>query len=421
MSIPASSLSTLLRLIAPGEVIWLVGNETEAADTLVNWITLDPDAASGGEVYLLQAADLTPVGVDAAQKRGVVAIVALGKASYPARFRDARIPIASLPTKDDLHATHRNLLTILVNRGAYLMEQGNEIHARLTQLSAEGAGLQGMVSAMAEISGQGVLMQDKRMDILATSVPPELESDWEAVHAQVRDRESLPEVLRDRKVAGKQSELLNQNLEGGLARLVTSINVGGMARGYLSIVGKAGELNALTRVVAEQGAVVCAVEMSRSKAVRETEKRLRSDLLTALLKGELSPRDARLWTERIGLDLDRSHACLRFCWDSPDPPSPRRLETLLNSEVTRQKRTVIVSMLEDEVICFCQVSRGEARPEQAITLGRSVLDRAILNCPDAQPRCGIGTPAKSLENWRDSYRSTGWRSVTIFPRMPNGR
>jgi hypothetical protein len=106
---------------------------------------------------------------------------------------------------------------------------------------------------------------------------------------QVTVPESLPEVLRDRKAAGKQNELKHQTLPNGLARLVASINVGGMARGYLSIVDKAGDMTALSRVVAEQGAVACAVEMSRSKAVREAGSASAATCSTPLC-GANSPR-----------------------------------------------------------------------------------------------------------------------------------
>jgi purine catabolism regulator len=179
-------------------------------------------------------------------------------------------------------------------------------------------------------------------------------------------------------------------------------------------------MTALSRVVVEQGAIACAVEMSRSKAVREAEKRLRGDLLNALVRGELSPRDIRLWTERIGLDLEQAHTCLRFCWDSADPPSVRRLETLVNGEISRQGVTAIVNVLENQVICFCEVVPDKVRAEEALNLGRSVLDRGALTYPDARPRCGIGTPAQSLEDWLTSFRQAG-QALEMSQRLAETR
>ena len=404
MSRPSCSFSALLRLAASENVDWLSGADS---NVLLNWVTTELNVAQSGEAFLLEGSDLTPAVVDVACGRGVVAIVVLGTVKKPHQFQDVCLPIACIPAQQDLQATQRMLLTILINQRAHLMERGINIHARLAQMAAEGAGLQGLVAEMTELSGRGVVVQDKRMDVLTSSTPPTLNAVWEDVLAQLTTRDSLPEVLQDRKEAGRQNVFHNQNLQDGLTRLVTSINVGGMARGYLSLVGVVGELDTLDQVVAEQGAMVCAVEMSRSKAVRETEKRLKSDLLTALLQGELSPRDARLWTETMGLDLSQAHTCLRCSWGSASPPSLRRLETLVNSEITRLGFKVIVSTMEAEVICFCQAPAGETRPEQVITLGRSITDRATLNYPDSQLRCGIGTPADSLDDWRNSFHQAG--------------
>jgi purine catabolism regulator len=406
-------------MVAPGTLEWLA-REEDAINTLINWVVLDLKDADGGEAWLTSAADLSPVEVDSAVEAGIRAIIAVGETTYPARFKDAGLPVVCLPGEDAHQATYRKLLTVLINQRAYLMERGNEIHARLTHLAAEGAGLDGIASAMSEISGRGVMIQDKRMDLIAVSTPMALNGVWDEVTAFSEARAGLPEILRDRKTAGQQRELQYQEINGDLARLVTSVNVGGVARGYLSVVGKNGELNALSRVVAEQGAVVSAVEMSRSKAVRETEKRLRGDLLTALLRGELSPQDARLWTQRMGLNLDERHACLRFAWDGPNQPSLRRLETVVNNEVGHAGYPAIVSPLDEEVICFVEVTSGAARPDNVVSLGRSVLDRAQLQYPESGPRGGIGTPAELLEDWRNSFRQSG-QALQMARRLTESR
>jgi purine catabolism regulator len=188
---------------------------------------------------------------------------------------------------------------------------------------------------------------------------------------------------------------------------VAPIIVGEIARGYLSLVGLSGELDALDHLVAEQGSSVCAVEMARNKAIREAEKRLKGDLLTALLQDILSPRDARLWVQSMGLDLSQAHVALRFAWDGPAPPSRRRLETLVNGEITRLGLLAIVSPMEAEVICFCQVSPEVKRPEAAMTLGQAVLEQSRRENPDVRGRCGVGAVAQALEEWLTSLRQAG--------------
>jgi purine catabolism regulator len=220
------------------------------------------------------------------------------------------------------------------------------------------------------------------------------------------DFSQLPEVLRDRRQAGELLPRTQQSLPGGLERMVIPIVVGDMARGYLSILAQTGELDATDRLAAEQGALVCAVDMARAKAVRETEKRLHGDLLSALLNQNLSPRDAQLWAQNIGLDLEQNHAAIRLTWDGPSP-SIRRLETILNGEIARLRLHGIVSQMGVEVICFCQLPVGLSRPEAALNLAQAAVQRAGQEFPAAVARCGVGTPSQSLADWQVSFRHAG--------------
>jgi purine catabolism regulator len=173
------------------------------------------------------------------------------------------------------------------------------------------------------------------------------------------------------------------------------------------LIAFSGELDSLDQVVIEQGCLVSAVEMSRDKAVREAEKRLKGDLLTALLQENLPPRDARLWAQSMGMDLEQAHVALRFAWDAPETPSRRRLETLVNGEVSRLGLQVIVNPMGSEVTCICQVPAAQERPELTLQLGQAVLDQGRAEYPGIPALCGIGAPAKDLTAWRDSFRQAG--------------
>lgn len=404
MAYPSCPFTTLLRLASPTDIQWVCEPETEA---LINWVMVNPDMARGGEAWLVAAADFTPERLAYVQAQGIVAIVLVGLPAHPEQYSTAGLPIACLPAEMDFQDAFRLLVTILVNQRAHLMEWGSKLQAQLSRLEAEGAGLASLVETMSSMSGKAVLVQDKRLEVLASSVPQGLQGAWETLLGGLKELDSLPEGIRDRKEAAKQSILIVQKLSDGFERLVAPINVGKYARGYISLIGIQGELDDLDRVVAEEGREVIAMEMSRSKAVREAEKRLKGEWLTALLQGELSPRDARLWTQDMGLDLSQAHACLRFSWDAPQHPSFRYLETLVNGEVARGEYVVLVDQFEEEVVCFIQVPPGTARPDAALNLGRSVLDKAALTLQDSQPRCGIGTPAQDLTQWNDTFRQAG--------------
>ncbi len=417
MAYPSIPLSTLLRLASPEGVVWA---SPAPDDTLVTWVMGNVELAKGGEAWLVDSQQVSVEHARLAQKHGIVVIIVVGMPVNLPQFSQVGIPVVCLPHQTDFVETFRMLLTILVNQRAHLMEWGNKFSARLSQLEAEGAGLNALVEELREMSGKAVLVQDKYLSSLAQSIPAAFRPTWEKISLHLEDVESLPIVLRDRKEAGKQNALLSQGLTETCERLVAPINVGGMARGYLSLVGRVGELDDLDRVIVEQGAEVVAMEMSRSKAIRETEKRLKGDWLSALLQGELSPRDARLWTQEIGLDMAQAHVCLRFCWSADAHPSYRRLETLVNGEVARSELKVLVTQLEEEVVCFCEVGAGQARPDSAIALGRSVLDKAMLNFPDSNPRCGIGFPASELASWNETFRQAG-QALEMARRLSENR
>jgi purine catabolism regulator len=309
--------------------------------------------------------------------------------------------------EEDIHTIQRKLIKNIVDQRSSYMESGYRIHVRLAKLAAEGLPIDEFARALLELSGRGVLIQDKRMNTLADCPSVNLQSIWNDITEQLGSIESLPSALQDRNRAGQQNPTISQIISGGIARIVTPITVGEVARGYLSLIGTEGELDRFDQVIAEEGALVCAMEMARTKAVRETEKRLQGDLLTALLQEDLSPRDAGLWVQTMGLDQTQNHVAIQFAWDSPSPPSRRRLETIVNGEVVQLGARVIINPTGSNVICFCQTSPNDPRPSPALELGRNSLTRAHLEYPDAHARCGIGSPVADLNQWQESFRESG--------------
>ena len=399
------TLKDLFRLAFSEPVTWLAGEaRTKRA---INWVVFSVEEARRGDLLILPAAHLSLETLALAHKRRVAAVLVLGQVSLAPEAVPDGLTVVAVSGQQDARTIQQLLLTVLINQRAALTERGARIHVQLSQLAAEGEGLAGLARAMVDMSGWGIVVQDKRLNVLAEHSSPALTTMWEDVLKQLINVDSLPESLRDRKQAGRRAVIVTQDIPDNLVRLVVPITVGGMARGYLSLVGPAGELDALDQLVAEQGASVCAVEMARNKAVREAEKRLEGDLLTALLQENLSPRDARLWAQAMGLDLTQSHVALRFAWDASSPPSRRRLETLVNGEVSRQGLSVLVSPMGVEVICFCQVPPTTSRPELALALGQAVLEQGAREYADSPARCGVGTLASDLSDWGTSFRQAG--------------
>jgi purine catabolism regulator len=309
--------------------------------------------------------------------------------------------------ESELRQVQKELLGLLFDQHNALVERGARINAQLSQQIAGGGGLQGVSDFLAAITSRGVIIQDKRLAILAYHATSDFSEAWEGVLQLAISPELIPDAYRDRKRVNAHTGLLITEFPGGLERMIAPIMVNDVARGYISLIGLAGQMDALDQVALEQGAQLSAVEMARIKAVRETEKRLRGDLLSALLEENLSPRDARLWVQALGMDPDQPSVALRFIWDAPNPPSRRRLETLINGEISRLAAPVLASPLGVEVICFYILPNDAPRPEAALSLAEAILSQAQREFPEIPLYCGVGTPAIELNAWRTSFRQAG--------------
>jgi purine catabolism regulator len=404
-------LRELLRLASAEPVRWLNAGKGEDSggdkDAVVSWVSTSLANAQEGDLLLIHGEEFSPELVSQAENRGTAAILILGSEPKEGNKIATEVPLGVIEGEDDIRSLQRKLINTIASQQSSYLESSHRIHTQLTKLAAEGYPIEELAHVILDLSGKGVLIQDKRMNILAGYPALDQHVIWDDITEQLTSIDSLPEPLQDRNRAGQKSLSIQQDISGGIARIVTPISVGEVARGYLSLIGMEGELDSFDQVIAEEGALICALAMARSKAVRETEKKLQGDLLTALLQEDLSPRDAGLWVQTMGLDQTQHHVALQFAWDSPSPPSRRRLETIVNGEVARSGVKVIINPTGSNVICFCQVSPEEPRPTTALTLGKKSLGRAREEYPHAQARCGIGSPAANLNKWQESFRESG--------------
>ncbi|MGB9674393.1 MAG: PucR family transcriptional regulator, partial [Anaerolineales bacterium] len=407
MSLNPITLQELLRLALDIPVEWLC--KAEEIPEFVEWVALNLTEAQQGDLLLLQPNELEPSLIQKAYEKGVAALLILGKPNNPNEIEVCPLPIGWINPERPIHKREiqKLLLAVLINARAAVVERGARIHAQLAQLEAEGKGLEGLVKTMAEITARGVILLDKRGVVLAHHPSSTLGAIWNDILSQLGELRNFPEPLLDRKRVGSQPTIFNQDIAGGLSCIIAPVVVGEIARGYLTLVGIQGEFDSLDYLVAEQGSLVCAIEMARNKAIRETEKRLKGDLLSALLQENLTPRDASLWLQTMGLDPRQVHIALRFMWDAPYAPSRRRLETIINGEIAHRALRAIVHPMGSEVICFCALPDETGKPQKAIDLGVAVLKQAAREYPQVPVRCGIGTPALELEDWRQSFTRAG--------------
>jgi len=409
------ALSELLRLAFPSGSEFI--GTAEQRSRVVRWATVIINLPLRDEAEV-EEDDLVLLPAEAAEPELLTAITALAQAEVAAAVhigplpesvinaaRQADFPIIILPNHVSLRQMHQAALTLITNRQAQMTQRAAQVRQQLEQLVAEGAGLEAIVWAMADLTRTGVILQDKRLIPVATWTHPTLGQVWNDVLQSLGNPDLLPRGWTDRKLAAAQRRIEHQALPGGLARFVTPIVVKGIARGYLSLVGIAEELDELDGLVAEQGAEACALEMAKAKAVNEVTKQMRGEFVDAVLGARVSQKEIEQWARQLGHDIGVPHAAIVFRWEDENHPSLRRLETAINGEISLTRVSALIRVESEAGHAGAFVAlESVTSVKPARDLAAAIYSRTLAEHPKATLRCGIGRPVDGITEWRTSYR-----------------
>jgi PucR family transcriptional regulator, purine catabolism regulatory protein len=341
--------------------------------------------------------------------RGAVAVV-LGDAPSPTAIAEAKaygVPVMVLPGGSRIRLVEKAIISLLIDRKVQIERRGTQIYRQLTQISSRNEGMPELINAMARLTNKAVVIQDKRLHILYSSVQPGLVSQWDDIEQFLRKSDNLPVEYQDRhRVSEVQDAVQMQSLPTpGLARLVSPVVTNDVGRGYLSIVGQDTDLDDIDLLVAEHGAAACALEMAKQKAVSDTEKRLRGTFLDRLLIGDVNHQEAIRQGERFDHDMTQVHIAVVLSWQEDESPSNRRLETIVNQVINNQRARALVWQREreGEVLVF-HATDHENPIDHSLKLARAFSTEIQRQFPQNKVAIGLGQPAREIGNWRNSYR-----------------
>jgi hypothetical protein len=337
-----ATLDQVLRLVLPLSTKVMGGEEQGARE--VTWTSIVTDFSQLHDQ--VQAGDIAilPIGLQEQADEAVLAAAiktltersaaALLLFAPPSRLvvekaADNGFAILVLPGDVSLREIHQDITGLLVDRQKQINERGMQLYRRLTEMTREGRGLGAMTGVMSRLTEKAVVVQDKRLEILAITIPERSFLEKGEVDSILRRPDSLPEPLRNRKAAANIRQSHWQQLlpmgDKQIARLVSPIISGDRARGYVSVIGRPDELDLLDALTAEQGAAACALEMAKAKAISETRKALQGNFLEGLLAGTLPPQEIQRLAGRLEHNASSWHSILTFAWGGENPPSLRRL------------------------------------------------------------------------------------------------
>ncbi|MBX3084212.1 MAG: helix-turn-helix domain-containing protein [Anaerolineae bacterium] len=318
------------------------------------------------------------------------------------------MPLLNLPMGTVLRQIEREVVKVLLGPVIPIEQRGQEIHEQLLQLSTENRGMAAVVSAIADMTGHTVVVQDKRFDTVVLVGALKDREDWDHIESLLSNEDTIPALFRNRvEVAQITPEpALIEMPEVGLRRLVVPIVANRMGRGYFTLLSDRGPFDGLDMQFTRHGAAVCALEMAKEKAIREAQKKVQGGILERLLLGTIPIDQALRQLTRLGHNpAHHPYAALVACWAQDDAPSDRRLETIFNEQVSAHNGDAMVQLLEGSVVVFCAVDgiSGKAVPRVIRQLAESVMARIKTQFPSAKLTVGIGRPVMTLGEWRTSY------------------
>lgn len=324
-----------------------------------------------------------------------------------AEAESCNLPVLALTEDARIREVEKSIISLLVNRKSQIDRRGTQIYRQLTQISTRNEGMDELIGAMARLTKKNVIVLDKRLNPISHKLQPEFIGAWDDIEFFLKKQDNLPVELHDRhRVVEVDPPVLMQALPiAGVARLVAPVITKNIGRGYLSIIGRESDLDEVDQLVCEHGAAACALEMAKQKAVNETEKRLRGTFLDRLLLGDVSQQEAVRQGERFSHDMTRLHVAFVMTWRGENPPSLRRLETLVNAAIARQNASALVWSREKEghVVVFHATDRenpidhslGLSNAFSATINGKHHVNRVVI---------GLGQVAYDVNAWRHSYR-----------------
>lgn len=313
------------------------------------------------------------------------------------------------PDTSSVRDIHQSVALLLLDRQTATSDRAIQLYRQLSAMSREGKGLAAMTEVMSKLTGNIVAVQDKRLEIQAISWPSNTSIDREALIEALQQREALPPVLRNRKAAARSRQSYWQQLLSidesatPMGRLLSPIISGDRARGYLSVIGPAGELDLFDSLTVEHGAAACALEMAKAKAVSEAKKSLRGDFLEGLLAGSLPKKESERLEGRLDHNTKEPHAVMVVGWLGPSKPSLRRLETSAHWVLSNHPRPALVHIYGNQHLVIFQALKNIEDMESAHQLGRRIREQIETEFPESTMIGGISGPARTLTDWPTVY------------------
>jgi purine catabolism regulator len=271
----------------------------------------------------------------------------------------AEFPLFEVPYPVPFIAITEAVFTRLVAEQYDLLSRSLESEHTLTRAVLDGEGVDGIVRALARAThGWVVLLDLHGSPIAATPASAEgfvpiLGSELQSPRAEGL-RFSLSVVERGQHIA------------------IQPVTAQGRIEAFLAV-GKRETLTQFDRIVSSHAVALLALELTKARAVSDTERRLKGDVLDQILRGALAPEQVKGALERLGFDLATPIAVVALS----GAESADALAAICEEAMARRPGPFLTSPREDAVLIVLQPERSgflaALRAEVATRSGGKIL------------------------------------------------
>jgi sugar diacid utilization regulator len=248
----------------------------------------------------------------------------------------AKFPVFEVPYEVPFIAITEAVFTRVAAEQYEVLSRSLDAEHGLTRAVLDGRGIEGIVAALTSaIRGWAVLL-DMHGAVIS------------AVPASARTYTPLLwGELRSPRAEGQRFSL--SVVERGQHISIQPVTAQGRTEAFLAV-GKRDALAQFDRIVSSHAVSLLALELAKTRAVSEAERRLKGDLLDQILRGALSSDEARLSLERLGFDLSRALHCVVLTGSEPAADLALAAEEVL----ARMSTPFLCSARDDLVLAVAQ-------------------------------------------------------------------
>jgi len=363
--------------------------------------------------------------VDGLAQRGAAAVAVMGQIPDNAveRAEALGMPLFQLPDGTSMYELEGSIGRFISRRRTELYQRGAETHRRLMEASIQGKGMPGLLKTLAQATGRAAALLDRWRQPRHVVAPPGVKLTTEGLVSALSGE--WASGFRVSPQTGGESEspvldvpvLLTDSQAIGCALFFR-----GQAAGYVLLVGPAGQMGPLERLVLGQASSVFAAEMAKERAVVEAESRLKGDFLEELLEGELTDEDDMASrAEHLGYDLTGAAVVVVMAVDDNQEPMPGALDTA--SSMVRRILGVLPSGTpamgrgeETVVVMRLQGKQETAEPAAKAEALRLHVSEALNGLAVV---AGVGRCYPGLRGLQRSYREAR-RALSLGKDMAPG-